>query len=97
MSFKKLIIITAALLMSLTAYADEIGLRLSSAIPGSDNALVQFPPGAAGAGGNGKMTQLVYDWEPHPNFYLEGTAGYRAPDDIFGFSSMAYELSPDSE
>ena len=79
------------LLLSINSYADDLGIRFNSAIPGNDSALLQFPPGGQP---NGKMISAFYDWNFHPNFYLEGTLGYRSWDDVFEYSSMAYELSP---
>lgn len=85
--------IIALLMICNTALADEYGLRLGSAIPGSDNALVEFPSGSA-SGVIGKMVNGIYDWEPNRNFYLEGGLGYRSWSDVFQYSSMAYEVSP---
>jgi hypothetical protein len=90
------LVLTLFSLITATANADEIGLRLNSIVPSDDTSLVQFPPGGNANNGyiNGKMINGFYDWEPYRNFYLEGALGYRSPSDIFQYSTMAYELSP---
>lgn len=77
------------LLLPAVSRADEIGLRLNSAITPDNSAIVQFPTSS-----QGKIVEVLYDWEPHSNLYLEGSLGYRAPDDLFGFASTVMELSP---
>jgi hypothetical protein len=75
-------------------HADELGFRFGSGINPTDSSIVSFPTATGSPGEGGKMIQLVYDWEPHQNFYLEGAFGYRSPSDILEYSSLAYEVSP---
>jgi len=91
--FKYLLVL---LLICTSALADEFGLRLNSVAATTDTALWEFPTGGNGTNGyiEGKIIHAVYDWEPHPNFFLEGGLGYRSWNDVFEYSSMAYEVSP---
>lgn len=98
---KTLLIVASVIIVawsSKSAHSDEVGLRFNSAIPPDNNSLVQFPSGGESNGGTidyqGKMINLFYDHDFTQNFYLEGAIGYRSYNDIFEYSSAAFEVSP---
>lgn len=86
-----------ALIWTMPAHADEVGLRLGTLVSPDSNEVVQFPSGDPhGNGYAGKMIEGVYDWEPDlaPYFYLEGALGYRTNNDLWDYASLSAELSP---
>jgi hypothetical protein len=89
---KTLLIALLTLIVSFSAQADELGLRVNSLLPNSDSSIVAFPPSINGV--DGKQIHLIYDHDLTSNFYIEGAVGFMSPSDIFQYQSMSYELSP---